>query len=111
MRDLSLIFKQAEKLGYDDEKINKLIYYLEMTNYIEKIKNITQQELDNTPLDVLQFMMETLNKEKELENEEFKNFQVLLEKDLNTKIDKDLIIPNEGEYDYKRPPGFETEQY
>ncbi len=55
------------------------------------VKDLTEEQMEAMSLDELQEVIETMNKGKQIDNQEFENFQVLLEKDINIKVDRDLV--------------------
>lgn len=57
-------------------------------NYINNMKELSEEQMENMSLDELQEVIETMNKGKQIENDQFEAFQVLLEKDINITTDE-----------------------
>ncbi len=54
---------------------------------LKSMEDLTEEQMENMSLDELQEVIETMNKGKQIDNQEFENFQVLLEKDINITSD------------------------
>lgn len=56
-------------------------------NYMNNMKELSEEQMNNMSLDELQEVIETMNKGKQIDNKQFEAFQVLLEKDINITTD------------------------
>jgi hypothetical protein len=55
-----------------------------------RIEDLTEEQLEQLPLDKLQFAMEQMNINQKVDNNKFDMFQVLLQKDINiTEVNKE----------------------
>lgn len=54
------------------------------------MKELSEEQMNDMSLDELQEVIETMNKGKQIENDQFEAFQVLLLKDINITTDVNL---------------------
>jgi uncharacterized protein (UPF0305 family) len=87
LQNINNLIVKVRRIGYTGEVSRLLINKIYRDMKMKKLEEITEEQMNGMSLDELQEIIETMNKGKQIDNQEFEAFQVLLLKDINITSD------------------------